>query len=42
MGQYESKDQELYIKVLKAMLKIRGGRVSLLPLKLFSDFVQDT
>jgi hypothetical protein len=42
MGQYESKDQELYIQALKAMLKIIGSRVRSLQLMQFLDFVQDT
>jgi hypothetical protein len=42
MGQGESKDQELYTQVLKAMLKIRGSRVRSLQLMQFLDFVQDT
>jgi hypothetical protein len=42
MAQDESKDQELYMQVLKAMLKIRGSRVRLLQLMQLLDFVQDT
>jgi hypothetical protein len=42
MGQCESKDWELYIQVLKAMLKTRGSRVRSLQLMQFLDFVQDT
>jgi hypothetical protein len=41
MGQYKPKDRELYIQVLKAMLKIRGSRVRWLQLMQFLDFVQD-
>jgi hypothetical protein len=40
MGQGESKDRELYIQALKAILKIRGNRS--FELMQFLDFVQDT
>jgi hypothetical protein len=39
MGQGESKDLELYIRALKAMLKIRGSRVRSLQLMQVLDFV---
>jgi hypothetical protein len=42
MRQGESKDQEVYIQALKAMLKIRGSRLRSLQLMQFLDFVQDT
>jgi hypothetical protein len=42
MGQDESKDRELYIQALKAMLKIRGSRVRLLQIMQLLCFVQDT
>jgi hypothetical protein len=42
MIQGESKDREVYLQALKAMLKIRGSRVRSLQLMQFLDFVQDT
>jgi hypothetical protein len=42
MGEYKSKDRELYIQTLNAMLKIRGSRVKSLQLTHFLNFVQDT
>jgi hypothetical protein len=42
MGQNGSKEQDLYVQMLKAMLKTRESKVRLLQLIQFLDYVQDT
>jgi hypothetical protein len=42
MGQNGLKERDLYVQMLKAMLKTRGNRFRLLQLMQFLDFVQDT
>jgi hypothetical protein len=42
MGQNGSKERDLYVQMLKAMLKTRGSKVRSLQLIQFLDYVWDT
>jgi hypothetical protein len=42
MGQNGSKERDLYVQMLKAMLKTRGSKIRSLQLAQFLDYVQDT
>jgi hypothetical protein len=42
VGQNGSEERELYVQMLKAMLKTRGSKVRSLQLIQFLDYVQDT